>query len=118
MAPISWWQVGSDVFAMSEYKDGHKVDPHNLQWISGSNYGPGLETAPSFPECQNCNIRTSLNPAHETYDTNLGQMCSEKRKIITILNTLIFYPVSSSELTNIIFWNCLATLDSIEMSVL
>ena len=32
---VSWWQVGSDVYAMSEYKDGHKVDPHNLKWISG-----------------------------------------------------------------------------------
>ena len=69
---------------MSEYKDGHKVNPHNLKWISGSNYGPGLETAPSFPECvENCNIRTSLNPAHETYDDNLGQMRSDLSKNVT-----------------------------------
>ena len=76
---VSWWQVGSDVYAMSEYKDGHKVDPHNLKWISGSDYGPGLETAPSFPECnENCQIRSSLNPAHETYDDDLGKVLDTK----------------------------------------
>ena len=76
---VSWWQVGSDVYAMSEYKDGHKVDPHNLKWISYSNFGPGLETAPSFPECnEHCIIRSSLNPAHETYDDDLGKFIDAK----------------------------------------
>ena len=58
---------------MSEAKDGHKVDPHNLVHLSSSDYGPGIETAPSFPEChKDCHTWSSLNPAHETYDDNLG----------------------------------------------
>ena len=70
---VSWWKVGSEVYAMSEAKDGHKVDPHNLVALSRSDYGPGIETAPSFPEChKDCHTWSSLNPAHETYDDNLG----------------------------------------------
>ena len=47
--------------------------------ISGSDYGPGLETAPSFPECdEHCSIRSSLNPAHETYDDDLGKVLDTK----------------------------------------
>ena len=73
VSAVSWWTVGSKVFAMSEYKDGAQVDPHNLIFLGGSNFGKGLETAPSFPECnENCHISTSLNPAHETYDKDLG----------------------------------------------
>ena len=47
--------------------------------FSGSDYGPGLETAPSFPECnEHCIIRSSLNPAHETYDDDLGKVLDTK----------------------------------------
>ena len=54
-----------------------RVTQDNL--ISGSDYGPGLETAPSFPECtEHCSIRSSLNPAHETYDDDLGKVIDTK----------------------------------------
>ena len=96
---VSWWQVGSDVYAMSEYKDGHKVDPHNLKWISGSDYGPGLDTAPSFPECnEDCSIRSSLNPAHETYDDDLGKVIDSKYyKKLGVGLKKVFFEKNSAE---------------------
>ena len=27
---VSWWELGNEVYAMTEYKDGQKVDPHNI----------------------------------------------------------------------------------------
>ena len=26
----SWWEIGNEVYAMTEYKDGQQVDPHNI----------------------------------------------------------------------------------------
>ena len=42
-------------------------------FVANSNFGPGLETAPSFPKlCDECSVSHSGNPAHETYDKDLG----------------------------------------------
>ena len=27
---VSWWELGNEVYAMTEYKDGQQVDPHNI----------------------------------------------------------------------------------------
>ena len=44
-----------------------------MYYVANSNFGPGLETAPSFPKlCNECSVSHSGNPAHETYDMELG----------------------------------------------
>ena len=30
VSAVSWWELGNEVYAMTEYKDGQQVDPHNI----------------------------------------------------------------------------------------
>ena len=61
--------------------------------VANSNFGPGLETAPSFPKlCDECSVSHSGNPAHETYDMEMGfsaqlECIFEMRG--TVLSTLV-----------------------------
>ena len=72
---VSWWQVGKDVLANPEGNNGNPVDPHNCQLVgSGRNYPIG-----DRPRSQEDNyydnfgnVGYDFNPAHQTYDSNLG----------------------------------------------
>jgi len=58
---VSWWQVGDDVLAMSEWPSGHKVDVHNMVAISNYEYKDD-DWLGGFSD--------KHSPAHEAYDSN------------------------------------------------
>ena len=79
---------------MTEWKDGDKVDPHNLIAIGNGDFGKGLDTAPSFPD--GCRIDQSQNPAHETYDKDLGLVstigmyCTNKSSEEALISRVVY----------------------------
>ena len=66
MPHVSWWQIGNDVLAMSEYPKGFKVDPHNAKAVSPKNQGE-VDFTTNFPSGG-----WELNPAHQVVDEELG----------------------------------------------
>ena len=86
---------------MTEWKDGDKVDPHNLIAIGNGDFGRGLDTAPSFPD--GCRIDQSQNPAHETYDKDLGLVstigmyCTNKSSEEALISRVVYAVKPNSE---------------------
>ena len=87
---------------MTEWKDGDKVDPHNLIAIGNGDFGKGLDTAPSFPD--DCSrIDQSQNPAHETYDKDLGLVstigmyCTNKSSEEAFISRVVYAVKPNSE---------------------
>lgn len=62
---VSWWTIGTDVFAMSEYPGPLQVDPHNGRHMD-TTYNLG-----SLPDGD-----AVFNPAHQAFDESMGLISS------------------------------------------
>lgn len=70
---VSWWQIGTDVVAMSEFHEGNQVDPHNIIAIGSESYhiGGASLIGKDFPPPDDDTVHMNdLNPAHQGQLTN------------------------------------------------
>ena len=75
-----------------------------MYYVANSNFGPGLETAPSFPNvCDDCWVTWTGNPAHETYDKDLGLISTtgmyfgDERNSSFVISSRVVYNIANDE---------------------
>ena len=83
--PVSWWQVGKDVLAMSEWPSGDRIDVHAVKRLEGFQYQDEDWTE---------GWRTTTSPAHEQYEqdgtvwsSTAMQMQAASKYLVRMINS-------------------------------